>query len=335
MAGAFWFRVAEVPAVADRLNLETFRASLPAPEHKKAGDLVQKALERLQGRARDPLVIHRAERLVDPPEEGRNQEAHLQIRQVEIVMVDTTPFPGRARKVLHEGWTANDPHLDSWLTQMVEGSWLGLLAQAAELPLGVVEDPRRLRHGSLRPLHEPARDVGVLLAVHGLREQKRGDPAVFVANLRSGLALVRHFRHHADTKAVKTAGEIEADLRAGLDRWLEALAGRPDLRLQALALLGQHEKESPADPRDILRADYLIAENTLAHPEEWLADLTHVHPLEVPQNQFSALGLAWSLPWERERQRRILLWLYEGDGVTLTEARDLAPWTRVVWPPGR
>src|SRR5947209_6207742 len=48
VAFAFWVRVAEVPDVTDRFDLEEFLATMPAPDHNEAGRLTRGAFESLE-----------------------------------------------------------------------------------------------------------------------------------------------------------------------------------------------------------------------------------------------------------------------------------------------
>jgi hypothetical protein len=213
---------------------------------------------------------------------------------------------------------------------MFAGEWRQHLTDAAGKPLGVVEDPRRVSIGGKRVVYE-APTAGVLLAVRGLRRQAQGDHQGFVEDLPAGLALARNLRHRSDRLSGGAGLQVEAALLNGLDRWLEKFDGRPELLGQALALLLGHEAESPPFT-DQQKAEYLLAMTRLGRPEEWLQDcLPHDpgrgKPGEAGRGQLevAAVGLAWQVPWEAERQRRILRALHQGDPDQWRAARAGGP----------
>jgi hypothetical protein len=209
---------------------------------------------------------------------------------------------------------------------MFTGSWPRDLARAADLPLGVVENPRRLNVLSPFPRIEPARMAPMLLVIHGLRRQAQGDDAAFLADLRSGLALSRNLRNHSPLLMVLTSRAVESLLLDGVDRWLERLHGRPDLLREALALLRRHEVLVPDDPTDTQRAEFLMAENSLRHPEGFLTEILrndHLRGEQYPvnPNSVAAVAVAWQVPWERERHQRLLRLQFSDRG----RARDVVP----------
>jgi hypothetical protein len=316
VAGALAWRVAEVPPLPDRLDVPALTASLP--EHNEAGQVISYALEGLAD----------TERLAGGARPTKALFPDLRQGAPEL------DFLSQAQEVLRRGWPRQGaPELAGWLRKVFDAPWRRQLAQASDLPLGVVENPRRLtRESRLRAL-EAARDAGVLLAVHGLWRQEEGEPAALAGDLRTGLTLSRNLRNHAVVASLRTAREVEERLLAGLDLWLARLEGRPDLLREMLALLLRHEAEMPDDTTDTLRAEYLVAENTLERPEEWLARLENDR-LTTGERvaRAAAVALAWRVPWEHARQERMLRWLYDGECGHLPGRHYLPPWTYPLLP---
>jgi hypothetical protein len=160
-----------------------------------------------------------------------------------------------------------------------------------------------------------------------------------VGSLRAGLGLARNLRTRGGLNAVRSARMIEFLSFQGLYRWLEGMQGHGDLLRRALAVLRRHEAEMPADPNDALRADYVIAQNTLDHPEGWLVAFLNRrakegHTTATPA-QVAAVALAWRTPWERERLRRLLVNLYEETKDYSWDKSWGVPWLRRLKESGR
>jgi hypothetical protein len=330
LAAAIGYRVAEIPDTPDLLDMPAFLAELPAPGQNEAGRLTRSACDGLKARLRE-LGKEQPTKPLFPP---AKKEAPAPERQGDPggfrppAQFASKSFEGQAGEVLERGWPGGEPELGAWLDRVFADRWPGELARAAALPAGVVEDPRRMTLEGPRDLG-PAHTAGTLLAARGLREQARGDAAVFVADLRTGLALSRNLRNHSVHFAVQVARANEERLLMALDRWLERLHGRPDLLREALAILGRHEALVPDDPIDTQRAEFLVTQNTLEHPEWFLAlNLAPANPRSASPALIAAVGVAWQVPWERERQQRLLRLLFADNPSGRQVVLRAVPWMR-------
>jgi hypothetical protein len=191
-----------------------------------------------------------------------------------------------------------------------------------------------------------------LLAVHGLCLQGRGNHAAFAADLDVALGLVHNLKYHSPPRSRMQAGSAEYSVQAALDHWLERAPNQAAPLAAMLAVLHREDARPACDTNDALRADYLIALNTLRQPEEWiravlprgphrpdsvaeavLLDLRRafgpVHeevPRPAPAAEAAFLAWAWQVPWERARQERLLRWVSHHKPAPSGEPRFQAPW---------
>jgi hypothetical protein len=317
VAAGLGYRVAEVPLVSDRFDMPSFIASLPTPQENEAGRLTRGACDRLQSLERE--LAHRT--------------------PTKPLFPGQQPQPGdsfrvQAWQVLERGWPPGDPELGDWLDKMFADVWPQRLAEAAGKPPGLVEDPRQSGAIQRFAVLNAALSAGALLPARGLQLQARGDDRAFVENLRAGLALSRNLRHRSDSVTAGQGRAVESHVLAGLDRWLERLDGRPDLLRQVLELLLGHEAELLPSFADQEKADYLVAMTTLEQPEGWLASILFdslppgkgkADEEQRRQLEAAAVAVAWRVPWEAERQRRILRAVVEGDPEQQLAARRMRP----------
>jgi hypothetical protein len=312
IAGGLWYRVLEIPNVPQRFDLNAFRASLPTPEKDEGGRLFHSACLRFDD-LRHTLELQQMPQAAAPGMMGGPMApgaAPPALPGGVPGMPDAPPGAGaadwqpplppmqRARNALENGWPADDHDLAVWLDKMYAGDWAPMLKKAADLPMGPFDDVRNMTVNSLLPATQPAREVAVILAVRGLQKQAAGDNELYVENLRIGLSLSRSLRDRTPGVDLLVGRWVENVLLTGLDRWLEKLDGRPDLIRQALDLLSRHLDETADDGKDRELIEYLITKNTFEDPL-----------------------ILWLIPWERERQDRILRVLFERD-----HNKDLKRW---------
>jgi len=300
-AGGLWYRIVEIPYIPEKADLDAFRASLPTPEQNEGGELSRRACLRFK----DLLSALRSEQ--PPPRQAVGPNG-------------PNPSPmARAGDVLEHGWPADDAELAAWLDKLFAGEWVGMLKKAADLPPGMFDDLRNYTEWSLTPAIEPAREIAVVLAARGLQKQAAGDDEAYVENLRIGLHLSQTLRHTAPPIDVVIGRAEEGILLHGLDRWLEKLKGRPDLLQKALGILSRYLDATANDSQDQELVDDLILRNSIDDPlpllQWYLGDNYGAGEQNSPRVRAEAQGaaLAWLVPWERERQDRILRIMFWGD----------------------
>lgn len=236
-------------------------------------------------------------------------------------------FRNQLEAVLNEGWPKNDQKLSEWLDRMVTDEWTKPLAAAAELPVGLVIDPRQLVLGGALGV-DGYQEMSRLLIVRSLREQARGNAANFVEVLRTNLALSRNLRNRAYPFVAVITYAMERRVWQGLDRWLERLNGQPELLQQALLVI-QHHLSEPAELLDEETARYLMVINSCDHiPEVIQRQLLMVDPrskaLLLPLD-LDLVAFAYQVPWERERLRRIFWAASGGSPMATASVQEGAP----------
>ena len=246
----------------------------------------------------------------------------------------------RADAVLYKGYRGDDPEFDDWLTRVYESdrptgadpSWYAAAAAAADprLPVGLYEHPLVSGTTTGAAALDNGRRMAVALLAHGLRRQATGDPAAFVDDLRTALAVGRNMRNGSVVRALQEGNTTARQSLAATDRWLEQLDGRPDLLRAALAAVLADDRAVPTRvtpdgavvPAEVPAADgavpfdaapYLLAERFLIReamkaPTQWLPDqlASPGADREAAAPVVDLVSFAWSVPWERERTRRLV-----------------------------
>jgi hypothetical protein len=277
MVLGLWYRVAEVPSVAEPEDFAAFVASLPAAEENEAGQLIQRACSRLE-------------------------DANKQWKAPPL------------EEIIIQGWPDQTPEVAGFLDRAFASDWWKDLRKASRKPVGVVEDPRRMTILATENTLVPARLASQLLAARGLQMQKKGDPALFVAHFAIALNLAQNLQNRSRRTSAWTGRTIEAMQLRALERWLEQLGGRPDLLRRAAEVLRRYQDGIPPNSHGQHLAEYLIALNSLKQPDEWLtASLVRLARSDRPQEP-AVLAAMWMVPWEQARQRRRLLALHWAPG---------------------
>lgn len=293
-----WYRLAEVPDVPEPAALQEFVASLPAPEHNQGGSLTRNSLSRVDLLMRGLLSKH-ADRPLFPQEALPERGELLTIQ---------------AALVLSQGWpegAARHSELAEWLDEVFRQDWWKPLAEATEQPVGVVLDPRRMTMHTLLPELESARVASILLAARGLQLQQTGDPARFLEHLDMALTLVRNMENKAPEFPSLFVQGMEQNLLSALDQWLAALSGHPQLLQRLGQILARHRDALPADGLQARLATYLVAQETIQNPTEWLRDMLHQNRKQtLKERNLELLVSAWRIPWEQQRQQRLLRAVY-------------------------
>lgn len=296
MTFGIWFRVAEIADAPQPFDVREFAASLPVPEQNPAGQRIRTAWTSV-----DTLVRLLGNRSQRPLFADGQQGANDRLFQTQVL------------EVAERGWPGGKAELGEWLDEEFgpnfRNLWFTPLAQAADLPLGMVEDARNLNIGIRKYQWSHAMQLSHILAARGLQQQARGDAREFVDNLRIGLAVVRNLQHLAPPDVAHWGTRAELIWPTALDRWLEKLQGHPELLKQVLDILIRHEAETP-EAEESVRAGYLVALNSLEQvPDVLLAMETAPRSQEdakMRQAEIDAAALMWRIPWEQERHQRIL-----------------------------
>lgn len=280
-----------------------------------------------------------------PPLEAVDSGRQFRAAAERFVRVAQTvpPFPRqpprgsldeRIANVPFLGWSASDPEAADWIEKVYaldvaapEGDdrWFILAGAASRDPVdGIFEHP--LRTGTTASLQTQAngRRMGYVLLTHGLMAQSNGNPAAFVEDLRSALALGRTFRNGSLTVPLGYGNDVSRAAYSAADRWLTAYDGPPQLLRTALDILVRDDAAPPFDPRPHLLAERYLMRDLAKAPSQFLpAQLT---PPGRDREQYAPLvdliGVAWNVPWERERTRRLMGLGYER-GEADAKARSL------------
>ncbi len=236
----------------------------------------------------------------------------------------------------------------AWLTQIYSDAqpgvrqeviWHQAAISAAHQPTGLFEHPLILSLSTGRMTLENGRRMAIVILAQGLRRQAEHDPAAFLISLQTTLALGRSMRNGSTVIAFYVGTEVTRSAFRATDRWLQDLVGRPDLLREALALILEDDRALPTrllpdgrvapaeippvdlgipfDPTPhLLTERYVLREQSKA-PSQWLPDqLTPLGEDKVVATSVADLvAFAWSVPWERERTRRLVgLGLEDGGG---------------------
>jgi hypothetical protein len=281
-----WYRVAEIPDVPEPEGFRAFVAGLPKPEENEAGQAVRAGLTRLEALSREWR--------------RQNRENHIPDRE---------SFMFQTSQAAQNGWPV-DPdagrRLGAWLDGVFADDWCQRLAEARGKPVGVVDDPRLRTVTAMPRSIEPVLDAGKLLPARGLMLQQNGDPAAFVENLDTALTMVRIVENANTEMFVLVAQSVETLQLTALERWLEALPNRGEVLRRAGEVLARHRDWRPPTAYDVELVEYLLGLNSLEQMQEWLKQ--RLGPLGGRGVTLDPelLAYAWRVPWEQERQLRLL-----------------------------
>ena len=282
-AGCLWDRAVEVPDIGEPFDVKAFLASLPSPEQNEAGRMLrQAALATEEHRKKVRQAFLKDDLDPDVVDEGK-------VKQVPAL-----------ERVLENGWPKRDKEIGHFLDQLFEGSWVKEARKAAELPLGMVQDPRRVSWIEANSNTGPDyAALAELFSARALQLQAKGDSRGSLNHLDTALALARQVKNYATGRLLETAHGMESSALTALDLWLENLGPDRELLLAALAMLQRHEAATPA-PANSIKAAYVVRSQ-------------QVQPMFYGQGLAGKLQyLTGQVPWEKERQTRIMHALAQG-----------------------
>jgi hypothetical protein len=339
-AAGLGYRVAEVPATARADDDLKFAATVPTFEQNEAGRDIRSGLSKYQqtgyllmGQGGAPLFPNDLDGMAwGRP--GPNQRPFQQYRS-------------QLHLVTKYGWPADRPDLDAWMDGAFADRWDEPFFVAAGKPLGMIADVGSLNFMTEFAAVDAVREAPTLMIARGLQRQAAGDPAAYVRYLDAALTVARNARNKSPSIYQMFARSIESQALASVDRWLERLAGRPDLLRPALDALARHEATMPTDPGEAWLAGRMVVRNSVTAPSGWAekylkSALVQMTRLSVESEAVKAraeleanlLGFAWTVPWEKERLRRVVgLGNDPKQALTVEELTRGAPGVFNLWTP--
>ncbi|QEL16996.1 hypothetical protein PX52LOC_03972 [Limnoglobus roseus] len=232
----------------------------------------------------------------------------------------STPSRSDLDQLIRDEWP--EPALRAigpWLTQPSLEQVTATLKDAANRPLGPLENPR-----GILLLNPPYRDAAELpaavgmLVTRGLWKQLEGDSGEFAPCLDAALAATRNGRTMQPTEIYVWSLAVERTAFDAVDTWLTRLKGRPDLIRAVVAVLRKHEQLCPRDAKQVFLTERMIDRNRVNGISQWAtreldADISRFwrfQPNEATKSKANAetelLNFSLVVPWERERFRRVL-----------------------------
>lgn len=293
-AAGLWYRVVEVPHHPNDPTMETFQAALPDPATDEPVKAIRAALEEME--RREDFLAERPTRPLFPDQPSTGSE---------------TLFRFQLHTIVDRGWPPDGTELAGWVERVFDAAWPAALARAADGPLPVLINPRTQPTPFFDPVLGRAQSAAILLAIHGLAGQARGDDAVVPKDLHTALFLVRALKNRGTTTAWVSGVHLERQLLRAVDHWLRRSRGAPGPLRDVLGELVRHDAECPADVTEAWRADWVEAQNILRHPELFVAINFPSDSRNPPRLRNELIGRAWQVPWEQARQQRLLHVLVE------------------------
>ncbi len=286
------FRVLEVPDDPQGDADGAFVAALPKYDENVGGNRFRAAAERYARVA--------AQIAPEPPRpEGRRPRPEERL--------DTA-----VRTV----WPKDDPDLTAWLDRAFgeraaadDPPWPEQAAAAAALPVGMYEPPGLVGTAAATAAAlDNAKRMGLALLGRGLQREAAGDPAAFPPAYRTAVALARSVRYGGGQQALAASIDLERAALAAADGWAGRQTGRADLLADAARTTAALDDPGPFDPRPHVLIDRYVTRATLEAPNQWLAaalDSRGRSPEEAAA-EADLVALAWAVPWERMRTRRLV-----------------------------
>jgi hypothetical protein len=293
------YRVAEIPAVPDRLAESGFVDALPNYDANRGGRDVKSAA----------TLYRRATQEVKETYPGQPVPGPIGTARRAGPGMDPGDLLARTGRF---GWTADSEALTRWLDEVFRGDWVETLDHAADQPVGVFEDPRDLDAYSSADSLADLVEMAFALRARGMQRLLAGDPDTYPRLLRGGLAAARAARHFAGLASARAAHDCEDVLLGGLAEWLDRAAGRPDLLRGLRTELARHDQEMPVGSAEAYWAEQVILRNTMDRVGTWVPTLLGTRPgtLDAPtqraESEGTLVAIAWTVPWERARRERLL-----------------------------
>jgi hypothetical protein len=295
IAGTLWLRVVMIPDVGEPFDVKAFVASLPTPEENRAGRMV-------------PAAVRDLEQFV------KQVNAEFPVSAKGARPGDAAePVPERQRpglfsdeiwKIPENGWPKGQPELGRWLDRMFEGHWVEEFREISRLPPGMVVNLHTANSGTNLDHVQACRFAGALFTARALQMQARNAPKHGLDHLEVTLGLSRQLMHKAVYSSYLAGLGVQGEALAGMEHWLGALGPRPELLRPALGILNRHEAHLPP-LTEVIKAQYLVMRNDRDNAASILVGMKATrYPSEL-----ALFGLASEVPWEEERDNRIMRFL--------------------------
>ena len=154
--------------------------------------------------------------------------------------------------------------------------------------------------------------MAIALLVRGLQQQAK-QPDEFPQRLRTVLALGRTLRNGSIVASLLMGVEIERAALLAIDRWLERLPLDSPRSRALIKLVASAEPTEAFDPAVHFLAERHVLREGMKSPAQWLPVLlaTPGANPEATATEVDLVGLAWAVPWERERTRRVVAMGFE------------------------
>ncbi|MGL4420243.1 MAG: ABC transporter permease, partial [Gemmataceae bacterium] len=251
------------------------------------------------------------------PQESNTQSLRLNRG---LMTYDVKPMFYDLSLITKYGYVPVNPKFDATLDAAFQNDIAVGLTAVVNKPLGPLIDPTTVTFYSLMPEVQGLECAVRLLLARGLQMQKRGKPEEYVERLRQSLLLIRVARTQPVFLIEMAAITLEREIYWSIERWLERLDDQPKLLQEVTEMLVQHERQMKRGINDAWLSHRVIARTMVSAPSLWSDKyLSEQHseydrsfidrPLhENPrlQSEGSLLAFSWTVPWERERNRRLL-----------------------------
>ncbi len=327
LAAGVGFRAVEVPDEGGATDDLAYVTGLVPFDQNRAGREFRTAAEQFA----------RSAALTPPPLPSRTRRLADRVEQFRV-----GEFAATDRETVD--WVAAVHDLDRappgppGMPREREQPWYALAAAGADpaVPVGLFEHPiiTPTTGGSLTL--ENGRAMAAVLLARGVFRQAAGDPAAFPDDLRAALAVARSMRNGSIVAALNRGNDVTLLALSATARWLGGLDGRPDLARRALDEVLRDERAvmtrvtaegevvwadvpadgwgEPFDPTPHLLADRYVLREQMRAPAQWLPEMITPpgRDKESAEPVVDLVGFAWSVPWERERTRRLVAYGLDG-----------------------
>jgi hypothetical protein len=230
----------------------------------------------------------------------------------------------RLDAVFRPNWNGNDPEITAWLDRVFleetgipdEKPWFVLANVAAEKPVGIYEPPQLVGSVAMSAQSlENARRMAIALLARGLQQQAGGGRSQFPQAVRTSMVLAQNLRSGGVQSLVQSYDILRIVLVA-IDRWLERDTGNAEQLREVIRLLEDLRPTQDPNTDEFYLADRFVLREMMRVPNAWLAP--QLTPPGGNPDQYSEeadlVAFAWTVPWERERTRRLVNYGYAPNG---------------------